>query len=271
MATFYEILIGCQLIDKINIGNDMIYQTSCHFKRLSPYSLEPLQFFEGAIASPSVARTATVEDIKTLVNVNCEIVTTEVDTRLALFLNMYPDTQEIINALQYYNTKYADLEYDLGEIQIHKPNILNVLSLVSTYEGLLNNGNLLGLYSPKIELEINADIALTLDMKRRVSYQDLINCIAFHLKGLCSSTGNVKYKSIESRKEAVNARLETILLQRPLCSSNSDIFDMDVIVTYIQAELPKCNNEKACETLGLYIDTQIPQLPVVRRWWNYGA
>jgi len=268
MATRIEALVGYQLIGQINIGNEMIYHTSCQMKRLRPYELTPLKYNPSTPGSIVAQRDATVDDIKEYVNTNVAILDLEVEERLGGFLQNYLNAQDVTNGLQHFNVTQIDLDADRTALTSHNTGIKGAAALSNTFQALETYGNTLSLYKEKVELHVTPD-DLSLYDRRITTYQDLLNAMAFELRGLSSYTGETKYKTVKDIKGIVNSRIQTAENFWSLVPNTQETQDMQTVLNNLKGDLLTATTLQELEALGVYVDTQVPQLPLVRRWWNY--
>ena len=263
MATREEILLGYQLINKINRGNNCLYHAACHMQNVQPYTLEPLEWQD-----EEETRAATVEDIKALVGLDCKAIALEVETRLKLFLDKYKDRTRLLNALAHFNTKEEDLLRDKGEVETHAPNIRAAAVLSADYSVLQDNGDLLSLYKDTVELHVKPEM-VSLEQRRVNSYQEIINAAAFELRGLSSGNGQLKYVSVKDRKICVQGRLDTAKLawvKHMWSSAEND--NMKAVVDYLDKNMRDAVTESDLVSLADYADVHVPQLPILRRYWS---
>lgn len=271
MATREQVLIGFQLVNKINIGNDMLAHTAEHFCKRCPHTAEPLVFAPKAQPGEiSQARPATVDDIKSLAEDSCKIVDVEIDTRLKNFLLRWQDNTDIVNGLAHFSTPRGAVDRDRDEILTHTPNIRTVNALIQDEAGLRANGNLLSLYKEQVEMWVDAEQHWIQTPHFRVTeQQDLLNAAAFELRGLSSYTGEEKYKTVEECKVIALARREAASRLWGFCPDTPETRGFLAVWQYFESNIEDAKTANDLTALGEYIDTHVPQLPFVRRWWAF--
>jgi len=267
MATREEILVGYQLINKVNTGNDCLDNSACFFRGLSPRTRDSLivQEKEGGIT-----RKPTLNELKHFTECDCAVVDEEVETRLQKFLLGFHDNQTIKRGLQYFRTQRWAVDGDKEEILTHTPRIRTVNALVSDFNGLKANGDLLSTYAGKVELFVDAKIHIPREQRKVTSYQDLLNAIAIELQGMCSYSGKIKYKTAKEVKEIVEGRLRVAEKVVRSCPDTQEVRSMSAVVRYIKRNLDVTVSLSDLSSLGEYVDSKVSQLPLVRRWWLYG-
>jgi len=272
MANRIERLLGYQLCRKANQGNNFIYDASCQLRGLRPIHLTPLVVWDqGDMEQAGPGRAATISDIKGMVSTERACINVEIRQRLDGFLAGYTDTTTITNGLAAFNTPKSCIDQDRGEIKVHDTSLESVIALVDTEDGLRDNGNLLSLYQETVELHVKPEM-LPMDEQRVTTYQGLLNAMAFELRGICSYTGDAKYKTVEAIKEVIGGRLTTAnLFWENYMWETVENNAMRTVQLYVENNLADCANKKDLELLGDYVDTHVEQMPVVRRWWNYGV
>ena len=269
MATREEILIGYQLINKANIGNQVTWNASQYLQDLNPITGDPLKIKTTEIGSLPQVNDPTIADNKTLILNCCAVTDIEVDKRLLLFLANYPDADAVNAGLAYFNISKLDIEYDGSEVSTHRTSLINVAALIDTKEALEDNGKLLELYKEKVLKQVNPATDLPIDQQHVTVYQDVINSIAFNLRGLESGSGTASdvLKSVDNRKQRVDGRLEVCRrLPKP---NTQEVNEMETIAKYTENNISDCITTKDCTALADYIDTHVEQLPLIRRYWQW--
>jgi hypothetical protein len=256
MATREERLIGYQLVAKANLSNGALDTADQSLRRENTAKLET--FFP----TPE-------EAIKDSAETCCKVIDVE-GQRADEFLKRYGDVDQITVGLQMFNTERVMLDDDVAEWAIHKPNIRNVLALVDKLAELKANGDLLSLYQEKVEMRVDPRVHLPYDEGRITSFQNLLNHMAFELRGICAYRGDQRYATVDSIKAVAGGRILTAERAWPTVPQTPETLSMSSVLADTIAELPNCNNKAQLTALAQYIDDNVPQLPCLYRWWSYG-
>jgi len=273
MATREEILLGYQLIEKMNVGNAVTWGSSCFFRELHPDSLEELRIVEipqGGEENKPVERRVRVDDVKTFTEGNCKGVDIEVEKRLAKFLAGFWDRKAVANGLGYFKVTRGDLEGDKDEVLQHTPNVRNVIGLVPDLQGMRPSGDLLSLYRERIELEVSPEIHIQKEHNGINALQNLINAMAFELRGICNYTGEEKYHTVEDRLKIVASRMSPAFSLLNRCPLNKEVRGLSRVLKYVSSACGDAKTVDDLTAIGKYIDGKVEQLPILWRWWNYG-
>ena len=262
-----DILIGFQIIKKVNLGNTVTENAAAYMKNEMPVTGEPLVIWTNE-DEPKVKETE-VADIKELTTTTSKIIELEVETRLEKFLENYPDKAAVARGLQHFNIKRPDVDRDVSEVKLHKESVKNVNALVHDFEGLKDNGDLLSLYSEAVELHVDVEIHRSKEHMKLTAYQDVLNAIGLELQGFNSYTGAMQYWDYEDRVAVVQSRLRVAeKISRTLVNS-PETRDFETTRKYIQQHLPDTKHIHDLDALAVYLNTRVPQLPLLRRWWNF--
>jgi hypothetical protein len=257
MATREEILIGFQLISKINAGNLSLDNAACTLQWLDARTRDRIN---GAYALARVQESVACD---------CEVVAVEVETALQQFIENFVDQEMLVNGLRHFRTDPSDFSEDNNAIQQHTPNVRNVLALVSDEPTLRENGELLSLHQERVDLYVDPLVHFSPEHVRMNILQDLLNAIAFELRGICSATGEEKYPSIEARQSIIKFRMRTAIKAAEACPNNSETRRMVKVLNDIKRNLYDAVVVSDLTLLGDFVDRKIPQLPLIRRWWSY--
>jgi len=256
MATREETLLGFQLVEQINTGNELTHCSAAHLQGKDVLTEEPLPG-----DSP--------EQRKRMCEDNCLAVDVEVTQRLVNFLSRFPDEDIVRKALAHFNTPRSALDRDGLEVMHHTVSVRNVNALLSDVKDLDDNGKLLSLYKEDVEQRANHETHIPSSHRRINVFQDLLNVIAFELRGVCSYTGEARYANLEERRKLVASRIETAENVWATCPETRETLDMFRILQDVKGNLPSLFLHADFDALGEYVNLHVPQLPLVRRWWNY--
>jgi hypothetical protein len=190
-------------------------------------------------------------------------------TEVEEFLSRYTDSIAINNALSYWKVTKAQVDGDIASVNTHGLNAQNAIALQSNLVDLKSSGDLLSLYSPQVERHMEPG-ALPFLERRINSMQNLINAACIELRGKCSDSGVVMYTDVKSIKAVVEKRIAIArrIWDQYCTLGNAETDSMNEAITYLEAELQKVNKLDGLFDLGTYVESIVPQLPVMRRWWN---
>jgi len=270
MATREEIVIGYQLIHKANTINRVIDGASLVLQCKDPRNETPLMFKPGATPAQqdaAIPQLATVAEIKKQAT-TCAYIITKQAKMVDEFLSRYGNPSAIDSGLDHFHTPLAYITRDVSEVKTHKNNMVTALGLVTTKESLSSNGQLLALYKPQVDLEVTHDL-IPIDQQFVNTYQDLLSAIALELRGLHEDSGVLTYFSVKQRKEMVNGRLKTAGRWYPKVAGMSEVIPMKQMFDYVTANLDGITTTIDLEIMADYLDNHVPQVPAVRRWWNF--
>ena len=267
MSEREDILIGFQIIKKVNLGNTVTENAAAYMKKEMPVSGEPLVVWTNE-DEPKVKETE-VADIKELTTTTGKIIELEVETRLEKFLENYPDKGAVARGLQHFNIRRQDVNRDVSEVKLHKESVQNVNTLVHDFQGLKANGELLALYTEAVELHVDIKIHRSQEHVMLTAYQDVLNAIGLELQGLNSYTGAMQYWDYEDRLAIVQARLRVAKKIGRALADTPETRGFEAARRYIQNHLPDTVHIHDLDALAAYLNTQVPQLPLLRRWWNF--
>jgi len=248
MALLEETLVGFQLIDSIGTGNNTVTQS---------------------------AKTLRVEDelevVKERTETNCKAADLEVSTRLVKFLDGFNDKKLVKRALKEFGVSKAVLDRDVAEVVHHTGSVRAVTGLLSAVGEMRPHGDLLSLYRGQTPFVADPDDVLDEGFRMEIAFQDLVNAMAFELRGVCSYDGSVKYKTVQQIHSVVWARVgaaRNVLLNVPDSTRANSVVK---VFRYVEKSLLDATTKDELRTLSEYIDLRVAQLPLVRRWWNYGS
>jgi hypothetical protein len=237
-------LLGYQIVNKVNMGNSAMFNISEHFRGDHE-----------------------VKKAKDLAEGSCKVVDIEVDTRLREFLGRFPDPELVVSSLKHFNVQASDVVRDKDEILTHTPNARNVVALVDDKPTLKRNGDLLSLYKERVTLHIDPE-TISQEYTAVNIYQDLLNAAAFELKGICSYRGEPYYHTVKERRDIVDVRFHTA--EQINLPDTAEVRCMEEVARYVTDNLPTAQTLDDLAALGVYIDSHVPQLPLLRRWWQHG-
>lgn len=262
-----DILIGFQVIEKTNLGNGATDNGAWYMQNKRPHTDEPLVMWSDD--DKPVSRPAEPTDIKQLTETLNKIIELEVETRLEKFLENYNDNSTVNRGLQHFNTRRQDVNRDTGEVKTHKANVRNVNALIHDYAGLRANGELLSLYKETVELHVLAAKHLPPEQHIITVYQDVLNAISLELQGLCSYNGNFRYPDFEERKELTLSRLRVTDQVYPNLPDTAETRGFRAAQLATQGAITEAKTTQDLEAIGISLASNVPQLPLLRRWWNF--
>ena len=267
MSEREDILIGFQVIEKTNMGNDSTDNAAWYMQNKRPHSDDALVMWSDEETPTS--RPAEPEDIKQLTEVTSKIIDLEVETRLEKFLERYNNPSAVARGLQHFNTRRQDVTRDTSEVKLHKTSVRNVNALIHDHKGLRANGELLSLYKETVELHVLGSVHLPREQHIITVYQDVLNAVSLELQGLCSYNGELRYPEFTERKELALSRLSlTDAIYKDL-PSTAETRGFRVAQLAAQGAIIEASTIQDLTTIGLDLVTKVPQLPLLRRWWNF--
>jgi len=275
-------LLGFYLIAGMNQANYSLWTASCFMQGLHPKTMETLTYQE-TFADDTVGpvKVADLGVMKTAMTSSLNIVELESHIKVGEFLKRYPDQDEIDESLLLFSSNRAEVDKDGAELRVHEPNARTASALSSSEAMLKPSGELLSLYEEQVEAVVDTQVHLTKEWKPVNILQDLINAAALELRNVCSYRGEellfVRPSLVNDTdqvggiKKMVSARIK--IFDRSL-SNAPDTAEVRAFVSardYIEEEMKDLTTLKDLASLGMHIDILVPQLPLVRRWWNYGV
>lgn len=265
MTTREEIVIGYQLIRQMNTSNRMLDGASLVLQGLDPRDETPLKFRPMGETGP--LEIATITEIKKQATI-CGSVVTKCARKVDEFISRYPNKQAIDNGLVHFKTPKVALDTDREAVKTHNNNMLTAIGLVTTKEQLTVNGQLLALYKPQIDIDVGEEL-IPLDQQLINTYQDLLSTISLELRGLHEDSGVLTYTTVKQRKDMVKGRLITAERWYQKVAGMTEVVPMKQMFDYVIANLDGINTTAALEAMAAYLDSHVPQVPAVRRWWNF--
>ena len=276
MATRDEKLIGFQLVNKINVGNNVADQIGWMLQRKNPQSqallrYEPPPVISGGETYPP-ARDATTGDITQLCIASAAVVDVEVEQRLKGFLDNYADQDQITNGLAHFNIVLPDVDDDKTTVIARITTVKAVVSESMRFSQLALVGESVLARIKKIFLQVNPEVHLDHQDKMIIAFQDLFNAISYELQGLSSGTGNKRFTTVESILARMQHRFRTIegWYAKNVPHNAETNFWYNTVYQEVLSELAAANNMNKLKNIGLYVAANVPQLPLVRRHWQYG-
>lgn len=252
-----ERLLGFQIIRKINLGNDGTFSSAAQLCLESPSTLDPLD--------------VTLEEVKEMVECNCKIIDLEINTMLSKFLEGFNDRLMLNRALRRFEVRRDHVERDRDEVLQHTPNVRNVNALVNTLAELRPHGELLKLYKEWVELVVNPTDHIPREEGVVTATQNLLNAMAYELKGICNYTGELRYKTVEDRKRIVNGRLAPAWDLIKKCPDTRETREFSKVINMVTEGLIEAKTKADLNTLSDHINYNVKQLPILWRWWSYGT
>jgi len=269
MASREERLIGFQVIEKVNYGNDMVYDSSCHLKFEKPVTGEPLTVLrgngDGLLTRPELA---TVSDVRDFTDNNAKVVSVEVEERLVNFVKYFNDDRVVDRGLKHFNTERQWVDRDVEEVLIHTPNVKVATTLLDDCAGFKENGNLLGLYNETVDLYVHAELHIDLYDGMLNTVQDVFNAIALELRGLCSYGGWLRYPEFQDRIQLIHSRLRVLSTLKERAPDTVESRGWFKVWRYLDRNIRDAKTVDDLSLLGEYVDRKIAQLPLLRRWWR---
>ena len=191
------------------------------------------------------------------------------ETRLCKFLKNFNDNQAVNRGLSYFSTKRQHVDRAVEEVLTHTPNVRVVNALVEEFDGLKANGDLLSLYKETVDLYVIPDIHLSQELKNRTAYQDLLNALSFELQGLYSGSGEPSNLSVEQIRDLAKTRLNAAQAFQARLYNSAEFRRMFKAQAKVARELSDCETRDDLKSLGEYLSSRVPQLPLLRRWWAF--
>ena len=267
-----EILIGFQVVKAINIGNHVTHNAASYLSNEDPKSgKELLGWTEQADGGRPIPRKATADDVKIYTEATAKIIDVEVKTRLKNFLDRFNDNAAVNKGLAHFAVSRRAVDRDIDEVVLHQGSARFATEVIHDLPGLKANGDLLSLYSEDVAEYVRVENSFSQESRMLVAYQDVMNAISLELKGICSYNGGEKFKRFEDRKAIILARLRAaakIWEMSDLAAMGQDVVRFHQAQKYAQTALRDATTVSDLSALGDYVGTRVPQLPLIRRWWN---
>ena len=263
-------LIGYQLINKTNISGASILDANKILNWIDPITEEPLTVPAQVLPSETSERvTATVDDIKRLVNSCMSVINTE-SGAVFEFLNRYSTVNDIDAGLQQFAVTKTQVDSDINMSLTTKDNLSVSLAIETRKNKIKFLAETFKDWIPEVKRVVHAH-ELNQDEQMINIFQDLFNALAFELQGKNSYTGELHGLNFEQLKKQTESRLRTsnrIWIRTP---QTVETEEYKVVLDALNNEFPKVVDLNGCKVLGAYIDSNVPKLPLVRRWWQYGS
>ena len=265
MASREEVLIGFQVIRKINQGNAATYNSAYYLMRELPFVGEPLLIPDEAGENP---REPTIEDVITLTSTANKIANKQIKNLLEAFLQRFNDKKAIKRGVEHFNVSYDSVLRDKEEVLFHTPNVKCVVELLDDFASLHDNGALLSLYDEAVDLYIHPEVHLSKQHQIVNMFQDILNATALELQGICSYNGNLRYPNVESRIPLVESRLRVADKMKKQLPDTQETRSMKRALHTVWESLLDVKEKDDLNNLGIWLAQAIPQLPLIRRHWN---
>jgi hypothetical protein len=258
MATREEILIGHQLIKRVNLGNTRIDD--------SAYAL----CGENCFGEP-LTQDITHEYIEKFVMEAGHAIYHEVATNTAGFLRCYPDRDQIIAGLSHFKTSLQDVETDVHEVTFHMPNAENVVALIPKWKDFAPHGKLLQLYKERVEFVARPSYTISRSDGLINTFQDILNALAFEFQGISPSTGQGLVESSSVHRSLIEAHLLVASHVEANLPDTAETRKLRQALRQTSVEFSRIKHQepRTWLSLGESLNASVPQLPLVRRWWNY--
>ncbi len=266
MATRQERQIGLDLSVNATTINNIVYSISEILQDRHPATREKFLIEEdvpaGSDALPGF-REPTIDEIKIYTGKLLGVVDKRTGINNA-FIGKTTDSV-LINSLMHYTVTRPHLDSDVTTAQTKK-DVAATVSLESNKSGLKAIGSNVAyeshlgiadnIYRPKMDFDSKfANIA-----------NSCLDALSYELQGRCSYKGTVKILKIEQLKATAHSRCKVAILE----GSKSKHIDALGIVSFaelVKAQIDDCKTDKDLEQLGVYIDSNIEKLPLLRRSW----
>jgi hypothetical protein len=271
MANRIERLLGYQLVKKAGMGNDMVHHIAQILQRKNPRTLEMLHLVEtDHVNKKLIERDATIDDIKRLSEGSAKIIDLEVDTRLNGFLAAFPDSKLVSKGLQLFKVESSEIDTDRAEIPPKAVVARNACSLSNSFTDLRTVGQQLETYNGMVSLRVQPEAPwLPLEDQRVTTYQDLLNAMAFALKGIRNNSGLPMAGGYEQRLNKTWHHIEAGMWCWEYTPRTPETLGFKAVMDYVEDNMHDIQSEFEAFQLGEYIDSHVAQLPSLRRWWNY--
>lgn len=256
MVSREKLLVGYQLVRKINAGSCLLHDSACHLSGGLPW--------EGLGEEQDITR------VKGYTEADCVGIDLEVKTRLGEFLRWYEDQDLINDGLRHFSIEREALNEDQEEIVFHSSNVRTVNALVNARAELRPHGDLLKLHEERIQLTVHPEVHIPQDHGRITTLQNLANAISYELRGICSYRGEETYKTVEARKAVVRARLRTAARFVQATTNARELSWIARALNRVERELADIGSLDDMNALSNYLDSRVAQLPILFRWWSYG-
>jgi hypothetical protein len=249
----------------ITDGNWWLLDTSQILQQKDPATQDPLQMKDpNDPEGPTIP--ATFEFVQTEV-VRFAGVVEKKRHAVSEFLTRFTDTTAINAGLAEQQATRIAVDIDVVSLGTHKASIDNVVAISPTETSFRQAGELLSLYSPEVDADPNPNI-ISLRDRGINAFQDLLNAIAIELTGVCSALGITRYTTVQDIKRIVNGRISTAKQAWSKTPKTPETQGMKTVLDYVDGEIGSTQTVNDLTALGQYVDSQVPQLPLVRRWWN---
>lgn len=268
MATRVEKAIAYHLLRKVYFENTFLAYAAQVFQKLEPVIGGPLRMSLPVDAleteEPPLADTDFVksesERYCVAVQQNHYIV--------SQFMTRYPTTMDIENGLADWGKDASLLLNNSVTSNTHATNGIASAQLQTTDLQLSQTGALLALYKPYIDIKEPPQSKFTPLEKGINIFQDILNAMAIELTGVCSHSGVNKYTKAKDIKTVVESRITTANRVWVSTPRTPETLNMKSVLDYVIANIESANTLSTLTTLGSYIDANVEQLPLVRRWWR---
>lgn len=263
-------LIGYQLINKTNIAGFCLLDTNKLLRWLDPVTEEPLMIWT-QVSEPENPKLipADVDGVKRLINVCSDIIQTE-GGMVSEFCNRYQSLSDINAGLQQFTVTKLQVDDDISMTKTTK-DALEVSIALETKE---NKINLLADsfidWTPSVKKVVQVNEISQYEQTIN-TFQDVLNAMAFELQGKNSYSGELHGLAFEQLKKQTESRLRTANRLWGQTPQTVETEGFKTSLEYLGKEFPDAVSLDDYKALGGYIDSNIPQLPLVRRWWNYGS
>jgi len=267
MATREERLLGYQLVHKTNMTNELILTTGYIMQGINATTLEDMTQPVNPLDPDDVSvQPPTVEYKKILATASitaCQ----RYGRQVSEFATAWPALQ-IDSGLVEFQVTRLQIADDLSSVSTLRINAANAIALQVSSETLASSGALLCLYKPKMARHVKPSL-VSLEERRVNAFQDVINAACLELRGLHEATGAALNLKLNDLKERVQSRINTAKLSWDrYVRHDAETTVFKSALDNIEAEMQQMTTTAQLIALAEYTELTVPQLPILRRWWN---
>lgn len=96
---------------------------------------------------------------------------------------------------------------------------------------------------------------------------DILDALSYELQGRNSYTGQLQLLTEQQKEKLFNNRIFTADIYLSKLSNSNDKQMLKTILAYIKVNITKATDAFKLANIGKYIDSELPKLIMVRRWW----
>ena len=263
-------LIGYQLINKTNMADISLLDSNKLLRWLDPITEEPLMAWTQPPEpeNPKLVP-ATIEDVKRLVGVCMQIIQTE-GGMVFEFCNRYQSSSDINAGLQQFTVTKAQIDDDISMVRSTKDTLDTSLAVETKENKIILMANSFKDWIPEVKKEVQA-YEISQYEQTINTFQDLFNAMAFELQGKNSYTGELHGHDVPTLKNLIASRMRVSNRAWTRTPQTEETKGYKTTLEYLDKNFNDAITLNDLKTLGVYIDSHVPQIPLVRRWWNNGA